>query len=141
MKNHLKTARIILFLAAIVLVFTNCEKHTTPKKLEKKITEGTWRVGKAVFGNVNVTSTYSGYLFKFSSNKNIQVSGTVSTTGSWYSGNDKNPVILFLSLPASFPELYVMSDDWKVNQLSSSQFVMRRNDSTGDELIFRKTGK
>lgn len=141
MKNHLKTTRIIVFLFAIVLIFTNCEKYTTPKKLEKKITEGTWRIGKAVVNKVNVTSTYNGYLFKFTSNKNIVVSGTVSTTGSWYSGNDKNPVILFLSLPASYPELYVFSDDWKVNQLSSSQFVMRRNDNSEDELTFRKTGK
>ena len=140
MKRQLKFARIILFLFAIVLTFTNCEKHTTPNKLDKKLTKGTWRIGKAVVNDANITSTYNGYLFKFTSNKNIEVSGTVTAAGSWYRGSEKNPVILFISLPATFPELYIFSDDWQVNQLSDSQVIMKRNDSTGDELIFRKVG-
>lgn len=130
MKNHLKASRIIFFLFATVLIFTNCEKHTTPNKLDKKLTKGTWRIGKAVIDNANVTATYNGYLFKFTSNMNIEVSGTVSTSGAWSRGNEKNPVILFLSFPISFPELFVISDDWQVNELSNSQVVMKRNDST-----------
>lgn len=140
MKSHLRSTRIVMFLFAIVLIFTNCEKHTTPNKLDKKITKGSWRIGKAVINSANVTATYNGYLFKFTSNKNIEVSGTVTTSGSWYRGNEKNPVILFLSFPIAFPELYVISDDWQVNELSNSQFVMKRNDSSEDELIFRKVG-
>ena len=140
MKSQLKTIKVIFYLFAFVLLFTNCEKYTTPNKIDKKLTKGTWRIGKAVVGNDNITSLYSGYLFKFTSNKNIEVSGTVVTSGSWYRGNDKNPVILFLSLPASSPELYIFSDDWKVSQLSDSQMVMRRNDSSEDELTFRKVG-
>ena len=141
MKKQLKTAGIILFLFTMALTLTNCEKHTTPNKLDKKLTKGTWRIGKAVINSNNITSTYSGYLFKFSANKSLDVSGTVTTSGSWYRGSEKNPVILFISLPATFPELYTFSDDWQVNQLSDSQVVMKRNDSTGDELIFRKVGK
>ncbi len=141
MKTHFKSARIVFFLLAIVLTLTNCEKHTTPNKLDKKLPNGTWRIGKAVVDNVNITADYNGYLFKFTTNKNIEVSGTVSTSGSWYRGNDKNPVILFISLPAAFPELFVFSDDWQVNQLSNSQVVMKRNDSSDDELVLRKVGK
>lgn len=140
MKKQLKTIRVIFYLFALVILFTNCEKHTTPNKLDKKLTKGTWRVGKAFINNENITSTYSGYLFKFTSNKNIEVSGTVVTSGSWYRGDNKNPVILFISLPASFPELYIFSDDWQVNQLSDSQVVMKRNDNSEDELILRKVG-
>ncbi len=140
MKNQLKSIRVIFYLFALVLLFTNCEKYTTPNKLDKKLTKGTWRIGKAVVNSDNLTSVYSGYLFKFTSNKNIEVSGTVTTSGSWYRGNDKNPVILFISLPASFPELYVFSDDWQVNQLSDTQVVMKRNDGSEDELILRKVG-
>lgn len=141
MKNQLKATRIILFLFAIAFSFSSCDKHTTPNKLDKKITKGNWRIGKAVIANTNVTAVYNGYLFSFTSSQNIDVSGTVTATGSWYHGTEKNPVILFLSLPASYPELYVLSDDWKVNQLSDSQIVMKRNDSTDDEVIFRKVGK
>lgn len=141
MINQLKFTRIILLLFAIAFSFSSCEKHTTPEKLDKKITKGNWRIGKAVIANTNVTATYNGYLFGFTSNQNIEVSGTVATTGSWYHGTEKNPVILFLSFPATFPELYVLSDDWQVNQLSNSQMVMKRNDSTDDEIIFRKVGK
>lgn len=140
MKKQLKTIRVIFYLFALVILFTNCEKHTTPNKLDKKLTKGTWRVGKAFINNENITSTYSGYLFKFTTNKNIEVSGTVVTSGSWYRGDNKNPVILFISLPASFPELYIFSDDWQVNQLSDSQVVMKRNDNSEDELILRKVG-
>jgi hypothetical protein len=140
MKKQLKTIRVIFYLFALVILFTNCEKHTTPNKLDKKLTKGTWRVGKAFINNENITSTYSGYLFKFTSNKNIEVSGTVVTSGAWYRGDNKNPVILFISLPASFPELYIFSDDWQVNQLSDSQVVMKRNDNSEDELILRKVG-
>ena len=140
MKKQLKTIRVIFYLFALVILFTNCEKHTTPNKLDKKLTKGTWRVGKAFINNENITSTYSGYLFKFTTNKNIEVSGTVVTSGAWYRGDNKNPVILFISLPASFPELYIFSDDWQVNQLSDSQVVMKRNDNSEDELILRKVG-
>ena len=140
MKNQLKSIKVILSLFALVLLFTNCEKHTTPNKLDKKLTKGTWRIGKAVVGTENITPVYNGYLFKFTSNQNIEVSGTVVTSGSWYHGNEKNPVILFMSLPASYPELYIFSDDWQVNQLSDGQVVMKRNDSSEDELILRKVG-
>lgn len=130
-----------LFLLVGSLVFSGCEKYTTPKKLEKKITVGTWRIAKSSVNGQNITSQYNGYLFKFDKNGGIAVSGAVTTSGSWYSGEDKNPVTLYLSFPVTVPQLYMYSDDWIVTILNNSECYLERKDKEEDVLIFRKVGK
>lgn len=138
-KNIFKRFNFILLIVGMTLI-GGCEKHTTPKKLDRQITKGNWRVGKANVGSVIVTSSYNGYIFNFSSQGSITVSGTITAAGSWHHGDDKNPVIMFMSFGQTYPQLYTLSDDWKVTESSSTQFILKRNDSSGDEFIFRKVG-
>ena len=132
--------RIIAASFLILLTFGSCAKHTTPKKVDKHLTEGTWRIGQAKISGTNVTSNYNGAKFSFSKQGTIHVTGTITTQGSWSLGGEKNPVVLFMTYPQTATTLYGFSDDWLVMEMSKSECTMKRNDSATQEdiLVFRR---
>lgn len=123
----------------ILLLFVSCSKHVTPKRVEKKITDGTWKVFKAISNNELVTEDFKNYQFNFYKDLSVKVSGAVTQTGSWSVGESKNPAILFLNFGGN-PSVFFFSDDWKVNELSKTDCIMKRNDPVkgSDEIHFRK---
>lgn len=127
-------------LMLVFLAFTSCAKHTTPKKVDKHLSEGTWKIGQAKIDGTNVTAAYSGVKFQFSSQGTIYVTGEVVTQGSWSLGDDKNPVLMFMSFPQTATTLYGFSDDWLVMEMSKTECTMKRNDSATqeDQLVFRR---
>lgn len=136
--NKKMTSQIRFMALFAMLILVSCAKHTKPKMVEKRLTEGVWKIGQARIGGQTITSTFTGAKFVFTSSKNIEVSGTITTKGSWYLGDDENPVRLFMAFPATATNLYQFTDDWLVTEMAKKQCVMKRNDNTEDELIFRR---
>ena len=139
MKNKISLrAGAILLLA--LLAFGSCAKHTTSKKVNKKLTEGTWKISQATVSGNNITSTYNGMKFTFSGSGVISVSGTENTSGSWLLGDEENPVLMVLSFPQTATTLYQFSDDWLVMEMSKNDCSLKRNDSAtqDDKLVFRR---
>lgn len=129
-----------LVLLLVLLTFASCAKHTTPKKVDKHLTEGTWKIGQAKVGGSTITSAYTGVKFKFSSQGTIYVTGEMTTQGSWSLGGEKNPVLMFMSFPQTATALYQFSDDWYVMEMSKTECVVKRNDASAqdDQLVFRR---
>lgn len=125
-------------LLMLFLVFTSCEKRTTPKKVQKHLTEGTWKIGQAKINGSNVTSAYNGVKFAFSGSGTIAVSGEIVTQGTWSLGTDKNPVLMVMSFPPSATVLYGFSDDWLITEMSKWECTMKRSDMEQDVLVFRR---
>lgn len=129
------------FIAIILVVFlAGCAKHVTPKKVEKRLTEGTWRIVEAYSDGQNITANFNGAKFIFSENKSLSMtSGSFSTTGSWSLGVDKNPTLFYLSLAVT-PETAFLADDWLIYEISKTECFMQRNDPLldTDRVRFRK---
>lgn len=131
----------VLFLFVGMLGLLGCEKNTTAKKINNKLTEGKWRIARSVYDGENITSDYNGYLFQFSKEGTIAVSGTVNTKGTWYTTEDKNPAKIFLNFHLSSTTLYFYSDDWYVTQLNNNECYLENIDHPSNKLVFRKVGK
>lgn len=135
-----KFIRVLFFSLGIIWLFSACAKNPSPKRVEKKIAEGTWKIGQAKVDNTTITSAYNGVKFVFRDYGTIDVSGTISTSGSWYCGEGDDPTLLFMSFPISVPELSVFSDDWIVDEMSKKECILRRNESSTQEdvLVFKR---
>ncbi len=128
---------IILFCA--FLLFAGCTKYTTPKKVERRITKGTWKISSFSVDGESVATFYEDYKFAFGESGNIKVSGGLSATGSWELGLNKNPAILYLSFPP-VGGLEYLADDWKVTDMQKDLMRLERNDDANGSgaLVFRK---
>ncbi len=139
MKNRInfQVGAVLLF---VILAFASCAKHTTPKRVDKFLTQGTWKIGQAKVDGTTITSNYSGVKFTFSGQGTIYVTGEMTTQGSWSLGGEKNPVLMFMSFPQTATALYQFTDDWYVMEMSKTECVMKRNESAAkeDQLVFRR---
>lgn len=140
----MKLNKLFLFvILTTALVVVSCGKNTEPKRFEKIITEGSWRVGKAQFNKQNKTTVFSNYVFHFMPNKDIKIYGVSDTiSGAWSRGNDKRPLIFYMSFSQSYPAYIPLDDDWEVTYLTKDEFKLWRNDNnvSEDEIIFRRKG-
>lgn len=132
----------LVFSTLLFVIFSSasCAKYVTPKKVDKRLTQGTWKIGQAKVDNTTITSAYNGVKFVFRDYGTIEVSGEISTSGSWYCGEGDDPTLLFMSFPISVTELSVFSDDWIVDEMSKKECILRRNESSiqEDVLVFKR---
>lgn len=137
--NHNKfTTSTKLLALFFFLVLTACSKNPTPERIKKKLIEGTWKISQLKINSSNSTSTFNKVEFQFSSAGSISVSGEMATSGSWYVSEDEKPAKLFLSFPPTAPQLYPLSDDWIVEEMTKRECTLTRNDSSKDRLVFRR---
>lgn len=131
MKNWL-----IFSLALVILVA--CSKFTNPKRVERKITKGSWKIASFATGGVSSADSFATYSFNFDENQNVIVTSTggFKGYGSWSLGLDKKPTILYLNFPPQ-GNLDLLADDWQVLSMTKNSLKLKRNDSsTGSTLSF-----
>jgi len=128
----------MIMICAIVLL-GGCTKYTTPRKVERRISDGSWTISSFSVNGESVALLYAGYNFNFGEEGNIKVSGEFSANGSWELGLNRNPAILYLSFPP-VGGLEYLSDDWQVAEMKKDLMRLERNDSSGEggTLVFRK---
>ncbi len=128
-------------LAPLALVFVlaaSCAKHTTPRKVNKTLPEGYWKITNFTIEGESVAENYSTYSFGFGESGGIIVKGDgFSSSGSWETGLDKNPCILYLSFP---PEggLEYIADDWQVSEIKKDVITLKRNDESSSSNLTLK---
>jgi len=122
-----------------ILLFVGCTKYTTPRKVEKRITEGTWKITTFTMNGQSVVDLYTSYTFAFGESGNVSVKGGITATGSWELGLAKNPAILYLSFPPT-GGLEYLADDWQVTEIKKDMMRLKRNDSSGSggSVVFTK---
>jgi hypothetical protein len=122
-----------MLVAFTLLLITGCAKYTTPRKVEKRISEGTWKITAFTSGGNTIAGQYATYTFNFNEGGNVTVknSGSAIAYGSWEVGLGKNPAILYLSFPP-VGGLEYLADDWQVIEMKKDLMRLKRNDSSGD---------
>jgi hypothetical protein len=91
-----------MFAACALLLFAvaGCTKYTTPRKVSKRIVDGSWTITSFTIDGESVASQYAGYTFGFGESGSVIVKASaigLSESGSWELGLNKNPAILYLS--------------------------------------------
>ncbi len=140
MMKKLKTTG---YLFALLLVVISCNK-VKPSKVEKSMTDGTWKVTLFSEDGENETSYFSGYVFTFNDGGTVSAVGSTTISGTWSvsksSSSSDDEVHFNLSFPDTnnFDEL---SDDWHI--LNYSDNSLELEDVSGgnggiDKLTFSK---
>tara|TARA_R100000951_G_C2595675_1_gene166536 strand:- start:298 stop:732 length:435 start_codon:yes stop_codon:yes gene_type:complete len=141
-----KREKLIVVLAALLLVFGACNKVKT-KDVNKTITDGKWRVSYFSEDGVDETYHFNGYEFTFNDDGNVQavgqggtINGTWSTTDDNSNDDSSSDVDLNLVFPNTnnFDEI---SDDWDVVTQSNDKIELQDisgGDGSIDELTFKR---
>jgi hypothetical protein len=122
-RNSKKRA-ISLGLILLVIFLSSCEKHVTPKKVSRIITEDSWVISSFTFLDSNVVVDYTNKLFGFGESGNIIIQGESGVGGHWSVGLNKKPTVLYLDNFIAFP-YNRLNDDWEVLTCSDSKISLR----------------
>jgi len=130
---------MIASLTLTVFLFVGCSKYTTPRKVEKRLVEGTWKISIFTMGGESIVENYATDKFTFAESGKISVKGGVLANGSWEMGLIKDPAVIYLSFPA-VGGLEYLADDWQVLEMKKDMMRLKRNDSSGlsSTLVFEK---
>lgn len=120
-------------LVMLILVAVSCTKYTTPKKVERRLPTGTWKITSFTIGGLSAVEDYKTHTFAFSESGGIAVKAELgfAASGSWSTGLNKNPAILYLSFPP-VGGLEYLADDWQVVELQKNLIKLKRNDASAD---------
>lgn len=122
----------------LIFLFTGCAKRTNPKMVKRKISDGTWTLAAVTFADgSSAAEAYAGYKFNFSESSSLVVTGNYSAKGKWELGLNRNPAILYMSFPPG-GGLEYLSDDWEVVEMRKTTMRLKRIDSNGGTLTFKK---
>lgn len=133
MKNWIFASLTVLFFVAV-----SCSKHTTPRRVKKVLPEGSWSMTSFTIEGQSVIENYEGYKFTFDEDGSLAVKASgFSSNGSWETGLDRNPCILYLSFA---PEggLEYIADDWQVTEIKKNSITLKRNDSSSSSNLTLK---
>ncbi len=134
----------ILYLI-VLLATVSCAKYTTPKKVERKLTKGTWYMYEFYENEMSRMDDFKNVSFTFTKDNIVETSSASKVKGTWEVGSPKNPAILYLNFQGQTDNMHFVSDDWIVYKLNSTECVLKRNmgeevdyDALLDRLILRK---
>ncbi|NVK63580.1 MAG: hypothetical protein HWE22_03290 [Flavobacteriales bacterium] len=135
-KSSISPFRIIAF--AVLLVFagfnTSCEKYSSPRKVERHIVEGTWRLSSAFIDNDDVTNIYANYSFNFTPEGDIVVIGDATISGSWSTGIEKNPTTLNITLTPFVP-FNDLNADWTVTTCTKERMTLELHGASAVDVL------
>lgn len=123
-------------LSSLIILILGCEKYVTPKKIDRKLTKGTWRIAELQEDDSNLTVKYQDYKFTFQDGGKVSITGDTVVNGSWELGEEKNPTLMFLSFPLTDKTAFFV-DDWLVKVISRTDCYMSRNDESKSTDLIR----
>ena len=127
--------KYIIYFLIFGFIFS-CAKHTTPKKVERILTKGSWQLVTFVDNGVNLMDSYKDVTFSFGKNGEVLTTSENGVSGDWYVGSDRKPAVIYISFP-DLDSMNVISDDWAVVSLTKKECTLKRNlgKTDGEEKI------
>lgn len=120
--------RIVIFFGLILIGLTACKKRQV-KKVEKAVTQGTWKITRFIDSGDDETPSYANATLVFDQNGTLVLNHGNSYSGTWSIGNDsddddhpsKDDLEFNISLPTPHESL---SDDWHITDHSDSKITL-----------------
>jgi len=106
----------ILLLLSICLISNSCKKYVQQQEqnaLVSLVTNGVWVVTRYLDNGTDITPSFSGYLFRFSTNGTVTGTlGTVVSNGTW--SGDINTKTIISDFPSAGNPLQKLNHTWKI---------------------------
>jgi len=129
----MKLLYTIFFLVGIVSL-TSCKKFIQQQEKNAVLqimTTGVWYVSGYLQNDSDITSSFSGYLFKFDANGTVTGTiNTVSTIGAWSA--DVSAQSISSDFPAAPDPLKELNETWKITDSGTNYVVANSSDSTNN---------
>jgi hypothetical protein len=111
----------LLYLCLVVVLLPGCKKtidRIRQDMVMDAMTDGQWEITSFIVSGNNLTADFTGYSFKYYSNKTVDaiVNGTVKQTGSW-DGDAETMTTWANFTPPSYP-LEMINGDWHIDRNS-----------------------
>lgn len=123
--------RVVLILV-ILIGALGCSKYTTPRKVNRKLTDGTWLINEFIENEKSLMSKYKNITMAFGEDGTLNVTTGSKIVGKWYAGADRTPAVVYIELPET-DSLHVIADDWIVYELNKTKCVLKRRQGADDE--------
>jgi hypothetical protein len=115
----------IALYSLLVISLIACSKYTTPKKVTKKLTVGTWLLNEFFEDEKSIIKKYKDVSFTFSEEGTVATTSESKVSGTWELGSDKDPAIMYLNFPET-DSMHVLSDDWIVFKINKEECILKR---------------
>lgn len=121
--------RVVILASLLLIGFAACKKKQV-KKVEKAVTEGSWRITHFIDSGDDETSNYATATLTFNEDGTLILthgntySGTWSVTNDSGSDDDSNDSDLDFNISLPVPH-ESLSDDWDIESHSSSKIVLK----------------
>lgn len=120
--------RVVVILGVLLIGLTACKKREV-KKVEKTITEGTWKITRFIDSGDDETVSYANASLVFNSDGTVILSNGNTYSGTWSVRNDSSnddssddhDLDFMLSLQTPHESL---SDDWDIENYSGSKITL-----------------
>lgn len=136
--------KIFFLLLVTSAVIAACGKYTTPKKVNRMIVDGSWNITSFVDNGISIIK-YSDVALAFAEGGELATTSEHTVYGTWETGSNRNPALLYINFPTETDSLHVLSDDWVVYKLTKMECILKRNmgetydyDNSMDGLTLRK---
>lgn len=124
--------KLLLTIAAFILL--GCSKYSSPNKVKRIITEGTWEVSYLYINGTSHEDEYNSYSFNFQEDNSIIVNGDETIDGTWTTDVNKNPTTLELQLTPFIP-FNLLNADWTVTYISKTKIEGEVYTDSGKDLL------
>ena len=105
-----------LLIAGLLFLLFSCKKYVQKQEqnaLEAVVTNGLWYVTGYEQNDSDITSSFSGYLFKFDANSTVTATlGNSSSTGQW--SDNINARTVTANFPGATPPLVYLNETWTI---------------------------
>lgn len=136
---HIRFLWIALaYVLVLGMIFISCEKHVTPDKVSRKISQDSWNITNFTFADTLVTQEFANHGFAFDEGGGVAISNAPYAGGIWSVGLNKKPTVLYFSdfQEAPFTRL---NDDWEVETCSGDRITLySQNGSVESRVTFVK---
>jgi hypothetical protein len=114
--------KALLVVAALISI-SGCEKYVRPGKVERIITNDSWRIDYLSVSGADVSNEFIGLTLGFGEKGSVTVLGAQGVSGKWDLGINKKPTTLYLSGFIDIP-YFNLNDDWVVLTASKTKLTM-----------------
>src|ERR1700733_3125100 len=126
----MKRAYPVFLMVSLVLLFS-CKKIVQQQEQKAAlavITDGLWYVSGYQENGVNITSSFSGYLFKFDANSTVTATkNSVATAGAW--SVDIASQSIMANFPVANDTLKKLNETWKITDSYTDSVSAVSNDT------------
>lgn len=121
--------RVVILASLVLIGFTACKKKEL-KKVEKAVTEGTWKITRFIDSGDDETASYASATLTFNEDGTLILTHGNTYSGTWSIQNDSSSdddsndsdLDFNISLPVPHESL---SDDWDIESHSNSKIVLK----------------